>query len=145
MRFVLQHSPKLDRKKLKINQANFYYSNIEHFDKAISESYIQRGCVAHERQSTVLKIQFREIKFVCQKFRSENLLNVLLRSSSAQKMKFSIKEIFSKCSPRKTVGLIIFTEEILTGKLHFLCSVIPFYQQNEKVFDQNITTHIKRF
>ena len=32
-----------------------------------------------------------------------------------KKMKFSVKDFFSKCT---------FTEEILNGKLHFLCSVI---------------------
>ena len=36
-----------------------------------------------------------------------------------QKMKFSIKDFFSKCDQIRT-----FTEEILNGKLHFLCSVI---------------------
>ena len=36
---------------------------------------------------------------------------------TAQKMKFSIKDFFSKCDQ------IIFTEEILNQKLHFLCSV----------------------
>ena len=34
--------------------------------------------------------------------------------NTAQKMKFSIKEFFSKCEE--------ITEEILNGKLHFLCS-----------------------
>ena len=35
---------------------------------------------------------------------------------TAQKMKFSIKNFFSKCDQ------IIFTKEILNGKFHFLCS-----------------------
>ena len=34
---------------------------------------------------------------------------------TAQKMKFSIKNFFSKC-------VVTFTEEILNGKLYFLCS-----------------------
>ena len=34
--------------------------------------------------------------------------------SLRKEMKFSIKDLFSKCD--------IFTEEILNGKLHFLCS-----------------------
>ena len=34
-------------------------------------------------------------------------------------MKFSIKDFFSK----ETADLVTFTEEILNGKLHFLCSV----------------------
>ena len=42
---------------------------------------------------------------------------------TAQKMKFSIKDIFSKCEI-SSVNLFRFTEEILNGKLHFLCSVV---------------------
>ena len=47
-----------------------------------------------------------------------------LKESTAQKMKFSIKHIFSKCdqSPQETAHLVTFTEEIPNGKLHFLCS-----------------------
>ena len=42
-----------------------------------------------------------------------------------KKMKFSIKDFFSKCDQiqRKLHGLLTFTEKILNGKLHFLCSV----------------------
>ena len=36
-----------------------------------------------------------------------------------KKMKFSIKDVFSKQFPG---DLVKFTEEILNGKLHFLCS-----------------------
>ena len=40
-------------------------------------------------------------------------------------MKFSIKDFFSKCdpSPQFPADLVTFTEDILNGKLHFLCSV----------------------
>ena len=42
---------------------------------------------------------------------------------AAQKMKFSIKDFFCKCDqPRETADLVTFTEKILNGKLHFLCS-----------------------
>ena len=44
-------------------------------------------------------------------------------------MKFSIKDFFSKSGlfrflqfPQETADLVTFTEEILNGKLHFLCS-----------------------
>ena len=37
---------------------------------------------------------------------------------TAQKMKFSIKDFFSKSS-----DLVTFTEKVLNGKLHFLSSV----------------------
>ena len=40
-------------------------------------------------------------------------------------MKFSIKDFFSKFwpNPQFPADLVTFTEEILNGKLHFLCSV----------------------
>ena len=40
---------------------------------------------------------------------------------TAQKMKFSIKDFFSKCD-QFPADLITFTEETLNGKLNFLCS-----------------------
>ena len=39
--------------------------------------------------------------------------------NTTQKMKFSIKDFFSKCDQ-----CVTFTEEILNGKLHFLYSVM---------------------
>ena len=40
-------------------------------------------------------------------------------------MKFSIKDFFSKCDQiRRKLDLVTFTEEIVNGKLHFLCSVL---------------------
>ena len=46
---------------------------------------------------------------------------------TAQKMKFSIKDFFSKCDQiLRTAHLVKFTEEILDGKLHFLSSNFPF-------------------
>ena len=41
---------------------------------------------------------------------------------TAQKMKFSIKYFFSKYDQIRA-NLVTFTEEILYGKLRFLCSV----------------------
>ena len=43
---------------------------------------------------------------------------VLELCDTTQKMKFSIKDFFSKCDQ-----ICKYTEEILNGKLHFLCSV----------------------
>ena len=41
-----------------------------------------------------------------------------------QKMKFSIKDVFSKSpNPQISADLVTFTEQTLNGKLHFLCSV----------------------
>ena len=39
---------------------------------------------------------------------------------TAQKMKFSIENFFSKCDQVRTADLVIFVKEILNGKLHFL-------------------------
>ena len=40
----------------------------------------------------------------------------------AQKMRFSIKNFFSQCDA-ETGDLVPLTEEILNGKLHFMCKV----------------------
>ena len=45
--------------------------------------------------------------------------------TAKKNMKFSIKDFFSKCDQTTgNYGLVTFTEEILKGKLHFLCSDI---------------------
>ena len=45
------------------------------------------------------------------------------KRNTAQKMKFSINDFFSKCDQiGRKLDLLTFTEEILNGKLHFLCS-----------------------
>ena len=43
---------------------------------------------------------------------------------TAQKVKFPVKDFFSKCDQIRSFPriLVTFTEEILNGKLHFLCS-----------------------
>ena len=43
---------------------------------------------------------------------------------TTQKIKFSIKDSFSKCDQIRSFhgDLVTFTEEILNGKLHSLCS-----------------------
>ena len=42
---------------------------------------------------------------------------------TAQKMKFSVKDFFSKCDQiRIPEDLVTFTEEILNEKFHFLCN-----------------------
>ena len=53
-------------------------------------------------------------------------LHLHLMAFTAQKMKFSIKDFFSKWKlqeAQETADLVPFTEEILYGKLYFLCSV----------------------
>ena len=47
----------------------------------------------------------------------QQYLKMKKKYNTAQKMKFSIKDFFRKCD-------LTFTEEILIGKLHFLCSVM---------------------
>ena len=44
-----------------------------------------------------------------------------MKMSTAQKMKFSIKDLFSKYD-QGTADLVTFTDEILNGKLHCFCS-----------------------
>ena len=44
---------------------------------------------------------------------------------TAQKIKFSIKDFFSKCDQIRRKLLVTFTEEILNGKLHFLFCDMP--------------------
>ena len=40
-----------------------------------------------------------------------------------KKLKFAIKDFFSKCDQiRRTLDMVVFTEEIINGKLHFMCS-----------------------
>ena len=48
---------------------------------------------------------------------------------TAQKMKFPIKDFFSKCEQNLQflANLVAFTEEIPNGKLHFLCSVCEMF------------------
>ena len=49
---------------------------------------------------------------------------LLCANVTALKMKFSVKDFFSKCDQIfLTVDLVKFTEKILNRKLHFLCSV----------------------
>ena len=59
--------------------------------------------------------------------KEQNFRNMFMKNSSfnytAQKMKFSNKNFFSKCDQIcRKLDLTAFTEEILNGKLHFLCS-----------------------
>ena len=54
-------------------------------------------------------------------------------------MKFSIKDLFSKCDQiRRNLGdLVTFTEEVFNGKLHFLCSVQKYWKQGPKIKSKN--------
>ena len=53
---------------------------------------------------------------------------VLFNVLTAQKMKFSQ-------FPQETEYLVTFTEEILNGKLHFLCSAFGVTEQKRSVID----------
>ena len=55
-------------------------------------------------------------------------------TTTAQKMKFSIKDFFSKYDQ---IRRVTFTEEILNGKLHFLCSVLSSMKQILCIFLRN--------
>ena len=53
-------------------------------------------------------------------------MDVPITTVTAQKIKFFIKDFFSKCDQincdQETADLVTYTEEILNGKLHFLCN-----------------------
>ena len=54
-------------------------------------------------------------------------MRIVLVVTLHKKIKFSIKNFFSKCDqmrPNFPADLVTFTEKILNEKLHFLCSVI---------------------
>ena len=48
-------------------------------------------------------------------------------------MTFSIDDLFRKCDhiPQETADLVILTEEILNGILHFLCAVAFMQKQSQ--------------
>ena len=55
------------------------------------------------------------------------ILRIILRfkvksEHSAQKMKFPVKNFFSKCDQIRSSTLVTFIEKIFNGKLHILCS-----------------------
>ena len=61
---------------------------------------------------------------------------------TAQKMKLSIKDLFSKCDQIHSflqflADLVTFTEEILNEKLHFLCSVLVLMVPMNEIFLQS--------
>ena len=102
---------------------------------------ISRNSQEKETQAQVFSCEFREISK--NTFFTEHLWATASISASkliylldyikisqkfihtAQKINFSFKDFFSKCDQirRKTADMVTFTEEILNGKLHFLCSV----------------------
>ena len=66
---------------------------------------------------------FMNIQYETGKLR-EPILNVsteVALNDTAQKIKFSTKDFFSKCD--QPADFVSITGEILNGKLHFLCSV----------------------
>ena len=63
---------------------------------------------------------------------------LLQTNSTTQKMKFSIKDFFSKRDQiRSSADLVTFTEEILNGKRRFLCSA------PSKKFDRVLNRSLK--
>ena len=62
-------------------------------------------------------------KFDRQNHRRFYLSQTFPKEDNAQKMKFSIKDLFSKCEQIRTISdFVTFTEEIFNGKLQFLYS-----------------------
>ena len=110
------------------------YANKELLEFSQSWSRIKKNCSTtfsliffHKIKSfqgflELLFAQCNELKIL---FESENVWNDQnWQDQAAQKLKFSMKDFFSKCDKiRNAADLVTFTEEILNGKLHFLCSV----------------------
>ena len=77
---------------------------------------VNASCIRAEKINVLILLAFEgeagQYKFDC------------VRGTVAQKLKFSIRDFFSKCnqSPQFPADLVIFTEEIFNGKLLF-CGV----------------------
>ena len=70
-------------------------------------------------------------------FQKKTLKERLKGINTAQKMKFSIKDLFSTRDQIRTqfpADLVTFTEEILNVKLHFLCCVTAHEQTSQTSF-----------
>ena len=63
-------------------------------------------------------------------------VNSILMPLTAQKLKSSIEDFFSKSY--QIFSLVTLTNEILNGKLHFLCSVLPLVYNLYFVFSHII-------
>ena len=60
-------------------------------------------------------------------------LHILEVNLHCTKIKFYIKDFFSKCDQiRRPADFVTFTEENLNGKLHFLCSVSCKFQLKDQ-------------
>ena len=70
--------------------------------------------------------QSSNIKFILARkyFQIIKIFNTYPLNFTVQKMKFSIKDFLSKCDQIRTADLVTLAEEILNGKLNFMCSVI---------------------
>ena len=78
-------------------------------------------------------------------FQCEFYDNVCLLSGgfTAQKMKFSIKDFFSKCD-QIIVDLATFTEEISNGKLHFFVQCLKRHVTRNHISSKNFGNFIFR-
>ena len=83
----------------------------------------QRKPAAKKRKVTEKKTPLPKGMNIKTKF--TKILTCREANDTEQKMKFSIEDFFSKCE-HETADLVTFTEEILHGKLHFLCSMTRF-------------------
>ena len=65
---------------------------------------------------------------VCTEYAAVQIRCLVTGINTAHKMEFSIMDVFSKCAQTciKIADLVTFTEEILNGKLHFLCGASFF-------------------
>ena len=72
----------------------------------------------------------------------QEFMKLRLLTITAKRMKFSIKDFFSKCDQIRR-RLVTLTEEILNGKLHFLCSVTKNNAKLHSSVARNIQFHLQ--
>lgn len=75
------------------------------------------------------------IKFLCNSRAEACAFNA--QTNAVQKINFAIKDFFSNQIRQETAYFVIFTEEILTGNFHYLCSETEIFTSAKLTFFNN--------
>ena len=94
----------------------------------ISPVNVTKSAVSAYLVTVTGEILNEKLQFLCSDFSRSVITSTDLdihENYTAENMKFSIKDFVSKMwpKPQEIADLVTFTEEMLNGKLHFLCSV----------------------